>query len=58
MNEVKRFQPETIYGDQPWYTSEANMDESQHGEYVSYKDYLVLLNEYNNLKFRMEGLDK
>lgn len=34
------------------------MEYNDHGEYVSYEDYEMLLNAYKELKQRMEGLEK
>lgn len=58
MSYLKRFNPETIYGEMPWYSTQADMEEWEDGEYVLYEDYKDLLDKYEDLKYRMDGLEK
>lgn len=58
MSYLKRFNPETIYGEMPSLSTQADMEEWEDGEYVLYEDYKDLLVKYEELKYRMDGLEK
>jgi len=52
---VDRYYPSEVLTDR-WEMG--SMDKHESGDYVSYEDYQELLEEYNDLLYRMEELDK